>query len=162
MSQNQCVFSFLSQNLMRCQISFHNRFINYTVYNDYRRKIYNALVFTIEKKKTHWFCDRPGFIFVLKLILSRFFNDILAGISFVFDSLLFRFWSILSWFQIFMIFTILRIFRRNFKHLRFFSILLYINYLWILTILNLIDFFQILGFTVFIVMIFLSIIPIIS
>ena len=70
----------------------------------------------------------------------------LEGISFIFDSLLFSFWSILSWFQVFIIFTILRIFRRNFKHLRFLSILLQIDYLWFFTILILIDFVLISGF----------------
>ena len=36
---------------MHCQISFPNRFINYTLYNDYGRKFYDALAFTIEVKK---------------------------------------------------------------------------------------------------------------
>ena len=70
----------------------------------------------------------------------------MEGISFIFDSLLFSFWSILVWFQVFIIFTTLRIFWRNFKHLRFFSILLQIKYLWFFTILILIDFVLISGF----------------
>ena len=36
---------------MRVQISFDNPYITYNLYNDYRRKLDNALAFTIEMKK---------------------------------------------------------------------------------------------------------------
>ena len=36
---------------MRCQVSFDNRYINYKLYKDYRKKFEHALSFTIEMKK---------------------------------------------------------------------------------------------------------------